>query len=211
MKDLIVSDGNFDHDVEKELLAAMMEVPFGNSRFQIETFILNDPKPERAYRQALLEISEKYKSLKQAQFRRRKLDVELRRLEKKQAEHDDPFERELAGIEIEEKTFDISQEDKMIHDAIIQLKVYSDFLQTVPKFTREEFETAEPEYWRMRALMQSEMDVAATGRISAGNADMLAKIGLSPHEMGERLRVTVQGVEEATKKQFLASPSTPQK
>lgn len=198
-------DEGADHvAIEEELLKAFDEIPFGNTHFQIVHFILNHESPERVYRQALLEIKKLYEALKAAQFRRRRLAIQIRQLEKKQATEKDSDEAELIGIDIEEKQHSAAMEDTLIKDAIVEIQTYYDaFKQLKAKFghllTREEFEKSEATYWPPRLLRQAERDMMTMGRITQGNIEALGQIGLDVHATEMEIR---KGV-EARRQQLL--------
>ena len=43
----------------------------------------------------------------------------------------------------------------------------------MPKFTQQEFQDAEAEYWQLRLARQAQEDIMAHGRISVGNLDAM--------------------------------------
>jgi hypothetical protein len=43
----------------------------------------------------------------------------------------------------------------------------------MPKFTHEQIQEAEEEYWQLRLARQAQEDICATGRISIGNVDAM--------------------------------------
>jgi len=47
------------------------------------------------------------------------------------------------------------------------------------RFTREELDAAQEEYWRLRLTRQANQDLQAAGRVSAGNQEALRQIGLA--------------------------------
>lgn len=178
----------FTSNQEQEILKAIDEIPFGNSGYQIEKLVLSQPSDSRNYRQALLEMWDKYKILKNAQFRRRRNLVEreqnvfLLGLEK------DALKKELLQIDIEESDFNISIEDKLIKDAIIELNVYQHMFNRMKKMNRQEFEDAEEEHHKAKAIQQSERDILTQGSISQGNLEYLANINLNPYSVDLELK-----------------------
>ena len=54
----------------------MINIPFGNSEYQIKTFTEN-LTPERKYRFCLLQIDQKERALKECQFRRKKIEIDI--------------------------------------------------------------------------------------------------------------------------------------
>lgn len=165
------------HDDLKRVQEAMREIPFGNSAFQIEHFVAQDHSPERAYRKVLLEFQQKMVVLEATQIRRRRLDVDLREIEDK-LKTATGFDKERLEIDRDEKLGGIFYEDKLIEDALVELALYYAFFESLPKFTREQFEKAELPYWKTRLLHEAQLEVKQFGRVEKGTLDSLERIGV---------------------------------
>lgn len=178
MTDLQMFDG--DTNAESEMLAAFDQIPFGNSAFQVKQMVLDELSPQRKYRKVLLQMKEKYMALKKAEFRYRRLEIELDDLRSQK-------QTPLIEIDIEEKLFDLDMEKSLVDDAIAELNlyyaIYKGLRKELGEVTRDQFEASEPEYWRERAVKQAELDILATGRISQGNADLLLQAGRNPYNV----------------------------
>lgn len=143
--------------VLNEIEEASRNVPFGNSLYQIDNFIINAAyTPARAYKAIMLQLSEKIKSLKEAEYNSRKHDIDVRELKFKIAKlernmsEEDSFELERMKLDLEKKTIDSKEAEKLIEDAIIEAEhLYKRFKQ-LPKYTREEFEREEAEHYNAR-------------------------------------------------------------
>lgn len=140
-------------DILKELYTRMYDIPFDNSAFQTINFILNASlTPERAYRSAGLRLQDRLNALKEAKFTAMKDDVKIRKLKASMGTLDDKFEIELAEIEISEIESNIPYREKLINDAIVEAGILHSFIQSCPKYTREDFESAERTHYEKRLL-----------------------------------------------------------
>jgi hypothetical protein len=61
-----------------------------------------------------------------------------------------PFTLRRAQIDVEEKTFNITELNKEMNDALIEINFLNEHLERLPEFEREEFEQAEPAYHNER-------------------------------------------------------------
>lgn len=159
-----------------QLQEQMRQVPFGNSVYQITRFNKKET-PERYYRHLLLQLSQKLMALKECEFRRRRLDVDLAEINEKLSTATG-FEKERLLIDREEKEYLLESENKMIEDALVEIATFEKALSVLPKFTREQFEQAEHGYWRQRLLNDAKREFLATGTISVGTLSSLEATGL---------------------------------
>lgn len=155
----------------------MQEIPFGNSVFQIAQFILNQESPERAYRAALVNYDAKMKALKESDFRRKRKDIDLREIDEKLLKAEG-FERERLLIDKEEAEYGLNEELKLIHDCKVEIEAYKKVIESLPAYSREDFEKSELSYWKTRLLKQAQLEIKSTGFITYGVLDSLFKIGV---------------------------------
>jgi hypothetical protein len=153
-------------------------IPFGNSAFQIANFILNQESPERAYRAALLNYDAKMKALKESQFRRRRKEIDIREIEMK-LKTAEGFAQERLLIDLEEAEYGLDTEIKVIEDALVELELYKKVIESLPEYTREDFEKSERLYWAKRLLKQANLEIKSTGTVTCGVLESLDKIGVS--------------------------------
>ena len=154
----------------------MRQVPFGMSIYQILNFS-EQISPERKYRHILLQIDRKLKALKECEFRRRRLEIDLRELYNKY-DSSTLYEKDRIQIDIEEKEYNLESEKKLIEDAAIELQAYENILNSLPQFTREQFEQAEHDYWRQRLLNDAKREQLSSGSVSVGTLHSLEQTGL---------------------------------
>lgn len=155
----------------------MFNIPFGNSIFQIVNFTAGKETPERRYRHCLLQLNQKHRAMKECEFRRRRLNIDIAEINE-QIKEATSFEKQRLEIDLEEKEYNMAAEIKLIEDCVIEIKAYEQILKTLPQFTREEFEQAEQEYWEKRLLEDARREMISTGSVSVQTIESLEDIGL---------------------------------
>lgn len=162
MKDITVSNSQ---DVFNDITKRMWNIPFDNSQFQNENFIINSAgTQERAYRSAALRLQNRLEALKHAHFTERKTAVKLKQLERKLETEQDDLECELIRIEIEEILSGKAYSDKLVNDAIVEANQLYQFISSCPEYTREDFENAERKYFEKKL---SEDALGITGALKS--------------------------------------------
>jgi hypothetical protein len=168
-----------DKKIIDNLKSEMHNIPFGNTAFQIKAFIMNEPTPERQYRTALLQVDSKIKALELCKFRRARVEIDINELKEKW-ETATKWDKQRIELDLEEKSLILDSETKLINDAVYELAVYKQILDTIPKFTREEFENAELGYWTERLTHDARLEIMAGARVEKGTLATLEKINLKP-------------------------------
>lgn len=136
-------------DVIKEIEDAFFDIPFENSQFQTENFVINAAlTPQRAYRAIGLRMHNRLRALREAQFSREREDIDIEELREKL---NDPelttYDIRRAAVDINQKLANRGFTDKLINDAIKELNVLYVHFQRLPRYTRDEFEAGEKEYF----------------------------------------------------------------
>lgn len=152
-------------------------VPFGNSVFQIQHFTDGSETPERRYRHCLLQLNQKYNALKECEFRRARLEIDCEELEEK-INNSESFEKRRFEIDLLEIEHKLNIELKLIEDCGIEVLTYTNILEQLPKFTREEFESSEHKYWETRLLGDVKNEMLSSGTIDVGTIKSLGQIGI---------------------------------
>lgn len=133
--------------IEKELLEKCEDIPFGNSLYQDESFILNTSYTDaRAIRNIGLTLSDRVRALRGLEFSMKKLDVDLREIAHKLKSAED-FEKERLEIDREEKLSGMAYTQKLLKDALYEVEYLRAILAKLPKLTRAEFESQEKQYF----------------------------------------------------------------
>lgn len=91
-------------DVISEIEAAFFDIPFENSAFQTEAFVIaSQITPERAYRAIGLRMHSKLNALNEIKYTRAKEDIDIQELQEKINTSTSKWDRMCAQIDIEQK------------------------------------------------------------------------------------------------------------
>jgi hypothetical protein len=143
-----------------ELEAAFHSINQARSNYQIEHFVVgqHDTEP-RKYSQCVLELQVRT-------FNLRRQMVQKRQLLKKIASTTDIDEKELLTIDLEELELGLENQ-------VREWNTLYNIFEAMPKFTYEQIQSGESEYWNLRLARQCQEDLLASGRIGVGNLDAL--------------------------------------
>jgi hypothetical protein len=156
MTDLVQVTTENIGDVLQEIDAAFYDIPFENSAFQNENFVIAaQMTPERAYRAIGLRMHSKIAALKEAKYGRLKEEIDIEEL---QAKIDNPdtntYDRRRAQLDIQQKLDHHSFTDKLINDALSELNLLYKHFQAMPRYTREQFEQGERIHFEQKLTRQ---------------------------------------------------------
>ena len=146
-KQLVIAKENAEA-VLKEIQDAFYDIPFENSKFQTEYFVLaSQVTPERVYRALGLSMYNKLITVQQALIQREMRDLEEEEILDKISKLDaNSYEARKLKLDLKLKNVGKPFEDKLLNDAICELNIlYSHFIK-MPRYTREEFEAGEKQY-----------------------------------------------------------------
>lgn len=161
-----------------ELHDAFLEIFQGRSDFQLENFVVNaHTSPERQYAQCVLELQNKYYSIKQADISRRKINHEIK--------------NEECPFTIEEKQLELEQLDIAMLGALREFDTLYKIYQKFPRYTNKQLQKAESKYWLERLTSQAQQDIESSGSVSVGNAEALRQVGVI-NSYSERFFESVQ-------------------
>ena len=173
-----------------DIADAIAEVQQPRSRYQLVHFVIGQhDTPEMRYYQLCLELQDMGYKLRMAQLGVRKAEVEIARL---LATGDD-----LDAIEAEEKQVGLEQTQIVMRGAERELAILTDLFDESQKFTRDEIEHAQPEYWQKRLTRQTNLQLMA-GNVDAGQLTSLHNAGLLDEVVAERERQLSNGHQELT-------------
>lgn len=133
-------------DVEKRALS----IPFGNSKYQIDSIVADAQTPERAYRSLLLNFGKRFNDLKSGSINRRKQENKVKQLRKQADTEPDELKREALLLDIEEIVTNFEYENKLANDCIEELKYMQSMIEKMPEYSREDFEAAEIKHFELR-------------------------------------------------------------
>ena len=92
---------------------------------------------------------------------------------------------ELDAIEAEEKQVGLEQTRIVMRGAERELSVLTDLFDESQKFTRDEIEHAQPEYWVKRLTRQTNLQIMS-GNVGWAQLDSMRQIGLLDEMVAER-------------------------
>lgn len=153
-----------------------MNMPFGNSVFQIQTFTDGKETPQRRCRHCLLQLRQKEQTMKECWFRQRRAEIDINEIKEK-IQSAQGYEEQRLQIDLEEKQYQLDSETKLIEDCVVEIATYRKILEQLPKYTREEFEAAEPEYWGKRIIGDARREVVSSGCLSPQTIESLENLG----------------------------------
>ena len=142
--------------VLQEMQTAFYDIPFENSQFQTENFVLAaQVTPERVYRAIGLRMHSKVQAVLEAKHARAKEDIDIEEL---QAKIDNPdtseFDRRRAQLDIDFKLANRPYTDKLMNDALTELNILYSHFQKLPRYTREQFELGERKHFDIKLNRQ---------------------------------------------------------
>jgi len=173
--DIQITEQNVTN-VLQEIQTAFYDIPFENSQFQTEAFVIGaQVTPERAYRAIGLRMNSKIQALLEAQYSRAKEDIDIEELEEKIANPEtSKFDKRRAELDIKYKLSNRAYTDKLVNDAITELNILYGHFKALPKYTRAEFEQGEREHFEIKLSRQLEGVQGAAESIANMQHDLLA-------------------------------------
>jgi hypothetical protein len=162
---------NFESKFPSELLLAIAESQQGRSNFQIQKFVVgqHDTK-EMQYIQTLNELQSLYYTLKRVSLEIKKSEIEI---ERKRATGD-----EIDEIDAQLQELSLEQTRLMGIGSFRELEeLLSIFDSFEHKYTRQEIEEAQPDYWNKRLQRQAILESIGGSQAQASHLDALRQIG----------------------------------
>ena len=167
---------------------AIAEVQQPRSRFQLVHFVIGQhDTPEMRFYQVCLELQDMGFKLRMARLAVRKAEVEIGRLE---ATGD-----ELDAIEAEEKQVGLEQTRIVMRGAEREIAILTDLFDESQKFTRDQIEDAQPEYWQKRLTRQTNLQLMS-GTVGWAQLDSMRQAGLLDGYVADREAQAQNGHQE---------------
>jgi len=162
-----------EQSLSDELLAAFKEMPQAKSDYVLKEMVIGGHETiEMQYAHCVLNLRLAYNALRRAKISLEKSDYQTAQYKEK-AKTDKLFEFKWQEKEIDKEECECAVIGKMREFSCLY-KIWQSFPK---KFTRADVNTAEPEYWKRRAIKQANQDIIAVGRVRQGNQDLLRQIG----------------------------------
>lgn len=142
------------------------------SRYQIENFVVGQHDTlEMQYRQILIEAQELIYKIKMAEINQKKILIQIDRLLK--------TGDELDALEAEEKQLSLQRTEIVLEGSRRELKILENLFNNSKKYSPEDIEDNQQEYWKLRLSRQAEMDkIQAIEGVSVSNLEALLQAGL---------------------------------
>ena len=157
-----------------ELLKAFKEIQQPRTEYVLRHFVVGKHEtPQQQYSHCVLNLQIKYNALRRAKIHLEKVEYLI---EKYRKEEDNG--NKLSGFKRRDKEIDCEECELAVLGALREFEaLYRIWNEFDKKYTREEIDLAQPEYWNKRLTRQTNQDLFATGRVGAGNQDALRQIG----------------------------------
>jgi hypothetical protein len=153
-----------------EILASISEIQQSRSRFQLEKFVVGQHDTvEMQYLQVCLEINELITSMELAKLDIRKTSIFIDRL-RESADEIDHIEAEKLQISLRQRALSMYGAQRELE---ILIDIYNSFSH---KYTRQEIEDAQPEYWQQRLFRQAGLQAVGQGFVDMAQLDAIKQI-----------------------------------
>ena len=171
------------YNISSDAIEAFVEsnMDYGMTHEQIKNFVVNSHVTDkRKLRQVLVEVERRNHDRKKCVLDRKRKETEIARLEAKLETVEDPYERRLMELDIEEFELDRNKYNVTLHQYDNELAAFMDWInkhwesieevEKAAEYTEED----ERKYWIARMGKQAAIDVYTTGKIGTGNLDSIA-------------------------------------
>lgn len=153
-----------------DIVNRFAEIAQSRSRYQLDNFVINQhDTDEMRYSQVLLEIRGLYYYAKDAMIEAKKTRIKIQRLRDTGDEID----------ELEAQQLELGLEQSALHSisTFRELQHLLGVLEKFPRYTREDIEKNQLEYWHKRMHRQIETDRLANNPGLAGHITSLIQMG----------------------------------
>lgn len=146
------------NDVINKVYESFNDIPFENSDFQNDQFVINAQiTPERAYRALGLRLTSRIRSLQEAYFGRKKEEIDIAELQEKINDPEtNKWDKMRHELDIQQKLSQRKYTEKLINDCIHECNRLYALYEKMPKYTREQFEAAEKTHYTLRLTRQAQ-------------------------------------------------------
>jgi hypothetical protein len=156
MANSVITTEQATGSVLQELEDAFFDIPFENSDFQNQAFVVAAQQtPGRAYRAVGLRMFAKIRAVKEYQFSQESNQIDIDEKEAKIAdEATSEFDRRRLRLDILKIQDGQSFGKKLLNDALRELNcLYAEF-KKLPRYSRTQFEAEEPVHFEHRLTRQ---------------------------------------------------------
>lgn len=164
---------------------AIQEVRQSRSRFQIEKFVVGQhDTPEMQYYQTVLEASTLVRALEDTELQIEKLEAEIEEL-LETGKKSDEVEAKIKRKKIEDMKLNLIGTRR-------ELEILTEIFNQFPRYTREDIEKAQPDYWKQRLIRVGQLQHlgAATG-VNWAQLEAIYQADLLPYAKENLVRYEV--------------------
>jgi hypothetical protein len=154
------------------IFLALAEIQKPRSRFQLEKFVLGQhDTDEQRYKQTLLEIQNLVFTIRAIRLELKKTEIEASRL-KATGDEIDAIDAELKELSAEQTRLSMIGAERELADLV---ELWENFPH---KYTYEEMERLQPEYWSARLTRQAQLEAMGSGgKVGWAALDALRQVG----------------------------------
>ena len=144
------------NSILKDLKDAFYDIPFGNTKFQTEMFVIaSQITPSRAYKTIGMQLIIAIETMQNQLY---EIEIENIKIEQLKEEINsgelNKFDKRIKEIELQRKINSINSHEKQFNDSLHEMNILYSHLQKFPKYTREEFEAQEYLYYEQSLQRQ---------------------------------------------------------
>ena len=163
----------------EEIETAIAEVQQPRSRFQIERFVLGQhATDEMKYYQVCLELQDMIYKYKIAQLNKKKSDLKIERLRSTGDELDELKAQEVEIGQAQTNYAVLGAQRELAH----LIDIWNSFEH---KYTREEIEKAQPDYWQARLTNNAKAMLMGGASVNGAHIEAMEQAGILESFIGE--------------------------
>jgi hypothetical protein len=162
-----------------EIEKAIAEIQQPRSRFQLERFVLGQhATPEMQYYQTVLELQDMIYKYKLAQIAVKKTETKIAKLRSTGDELDE--------LKAQEKELGLAQTRFTMIGAQRELKDLMEIFESFThKYTRDEIEQAQPDYWQARLTNNAKAMLMGGSGVNAAHIEAMEQAGVLDNFIAE--------------------------
>jgi hypothetical protein len=155
-----------------EIDKAIAEVQQPRSRFQLERFVLGQhATPEMQYYQTVIELQDMIYKYKLAQLNVKKSEIKIAKLRQTGDELDELKAQEIELGLVQSRFTMLGAERELKH----LMEIFESFSH---KYTREEIEAAQPNYWQARLTNNAKAMLMGGQSVNASHIEAMEQAGV---------------------------------
>jgi uncharacterized coiled-coil protein SlyX len=155
-----------------EINKAIAEVQQPRSRFQLEAFVLGQhATDEMRYYQTVIELQDSIYKYKLAKIKVQRAEIKINKLRSMGKELDELKAQEIELGLAQTQFAMLGAEREMKH----LIEIFNSFEQ---KYTREEIETAQPDYWQARLTNNAKAMLMGGQSVNAAHIEAMEQAGV---------------------------------